>query len=244
MKPVLFVDLDDTLFHSYRKVTDGVGTPIAFDRNGEPVSFMSAKQRALCEWLLRDADIVATTGRSAEAYRRVDLSFAGYAICSHGGLILLPDGRPEPRWRERIAAQVVAHQLDFVSLLDAVREQAKRAVVDVRVQAISECGLDLYLSIKHNRADAGELAQLAVVLMAELPAGWRLCLNANNLAVLPPFLGKELAVAWFLREIAPGDALVLGFGDSLSDIPFMALCDYALTPSRSQLFSLLQARSS
>jgi hydroxymethylpyrimidine pyrophosphatase-like HAD family hydrolase len=244
MRPVLFVDLDDTLFHSRRKIVDVLGEPVAFDNEGRPVSFMTARQRAFFEWLLRDAEVVVTTGRSAKAYSRVGLRLAGYAICSYGGLILQPDGQPERRWQERIGAEAPAHRHILAGLLDAVRSRAARAGVDARARTISEGDLDLYLSVKHNREDAGELARLAPTLADELPAGWRLCLNDNNLAVLPPFLGKELAVSWFLREIVGHHAFVLGVGDSLSDLPFMALCDYALTPSSSQLFSSLLARTS
>ena len=244
INPSFFVDLDDTLFHSHRKSAGAAGEPVAFDRDGEAASFMTPRQRALFEWLARDAEIVATTGRSAEAYRRVALGFVGYAICSHGGLILLPDGQPEPRWRKRIAVEAAGHQRAFANLLGAVRFRTARAGIDARIRAIAEGDLELYVSIKHNQGDASELARLATILAEEMPAGWRLCLNDNNLAVLPPFLGKELAVNWFLQEIARRDTFVIGIGDSLSDLPFMALCDYALTPSRSQLFSSLLARIS
>ena len=205
---------------------------------------MTAKQRALYDWLACDAKIVVTTGRSAEAYRRVELRFTGHAICSHGGLILRPDGRPEPGWGERIVAAVAMHRPTFVELFTAIRSRMARAGVDARIRAIAENDQDLYLSIKHNQEDAGELARLAAGIAEELPTGWRLCRNDNNLAVLPPFLGKELAVAWFLEELTKQDAFAIGFGDSLSDVPFMALCDYALAPSTSQLFSSLLVRAS
>lgn len=244
MKPVLFIDLDDTLFHSQRKIVDALGESVAVDHEGRPASFMTTRQRAFFEWLLRDTEVVATTGRSATAYRRVRLRLAGYAICSHGGLILKPDGQPERRWQERIGAEASAQRHTLAGLLDTVRSYTARAGVDARARTISEGDLDLYLSVKHNREDAGELARLAPALADDLPAGWRICLNDNNLAVLPPFLGKELAVSWFLREIVGNHAFVLGVGDSLSDLPFMALCDYALTPSSSQLFSSLLARTS
>jgi hypothetical protein len=243
MRPVLFVDLDDTLFHSRRK-TAGGGAPVAFDRDGAPVSFMTGKQRALWEWLARDAEIVATTGRSAEAYRRVDLRLDGYAICSHGGLILTPAGRPEPRWWRRTATAAVSHRSGLTALGATLRDRMAEAGVDARLRVVGEGGVGLYLSLKHNHGDAGELARLAGVIADDLAAGWRLCRHDNNLAVLPPFLGKERAVAWFLTEIAGRDTFAIGVGDSLSDAPFMALCDYALTPSCSQLFSSLLAGAS
>jgi hypothetical protein len=244
MSPILFVDLDDTLFHSSRKNAAAPRDPVAFDRAGGPQSFMTPKQRALYEWLARDAEVVATTGRSTGAYRRVDLRLGGFAICSHGGVILQPDGRPEPRWRERMAAGAAAHRDALLSLLGTARSLAAKSGIDARTRTIAEGELDLYLSIKHCAADVTELARLAAVLVGHLPSGWRLHLNANNLAALPPYLGKAPAVSWFLQEIAPRDVFSVGFGDSLSDVPFMALTDYALTPSGSQLFSSLLAGTS
>lgn len=242
--PILFVDLDDTLFHSARKTGGARGKAVAFDRGGAPVSFMTDRQNAFFRWLARDAEVVATTGRSTAAYRRVCLPLEGYAICSHGGLILQPDGHPEPRWHGRIGTEARAHRSLLESLAATACSRAEATGVDARVRTISEDDLDLYVSIKHNRENGSELARLAPALAQDLPAGWRLCLNANNLALLPPFLGKDLAVSWFLEEIAGEGAFAIGVGDSLSDAPFMALCDYALTPSRSQLFSSVLARIS
>ncbi len=60
---------------------------------------------------------------------------------------------------------------------------------------------------------------------------------------MPPFLGKAHAVARLLPRLrqAHPEAPILGFGDSLTDAPFMALCDYAVTPTGSQLAARLLA---
>lgn len=47
-------------------------------------------------------------------------------------------------------------------------------------------------------------------LRAEVPAGWRVHLNGNNLAVLPPFLDKAHAVRWFRDHIAGPHPFALG----------------------------------
>ena len=70
-----------------------------------------------------------------------------------------------------------------------------------------------------------------------MPANWTLHRNGNNVAFMPPFLGKDRAVASFLpalRDRFP-TAPVIGIGDSLTDAPYMALCDFAMTPAGSQL---------
>ncbi|MBS2005343.1 MAG: trehalose phosphatase, partial [Cyanobacteria bacterium SZAS LIN-5] len=68
--------------------------------------------------------------------------------------------------------------------------------------------------------------------------------NGNNFALLPPFLSKERAVEYFLRELAPPHDCLIGIGDSRSDLGFMALCDYVVTPTRSQIFAMLTGSQS
>lgn len=234
--PLVFVDLDDTLFCSRRKTRDEGAEPIAYSGEGVALSFMTGRQRAFFEWLSRGAVLVPTTGRNAAALGRVRLRFVDHAICSFGGLILGPDGSPESRWRAYIEEQARAALPRLGALLEAIRKEASRVGLDVRARSVADDGLELYLSIKHNADDAVALAALVPFIERHLPEGWRVGLNDNNLAVLPSFLGKEKAVAWFLEHLAAPHAFVLGVGDSFSDAPFLAICDYVLTPAQSQLF--------
>lgn len=66
-------------------------------------------------------------------------------------------------------------------------------------------------------------------------------LNGNNLAVLPKIINKESAVSYLIdsyKQQHP-ELLTFGAGDSKTDAPFMALCDYALIPKNTQLFKSL-----
>ena len=66
-------------------------------------------------------------------------------------------------------------------------------------------------------------------------------LNGNNLAVLPKIINKESAVSYLIdgyKRQHP-ELVTFGAGDSKTDAPFMALCDYALIPKNTQLFNTL-----
>ncbi len=68
-------------------------------------------------------------------------------------------------------------------------------------------------------------------------------INGNNLAALPKIIAKEHAVAYLLAKHHQehGEVLSFGAGDSNTDAPFLALCDYAVVPKNKQLGRKLAA---
>jgi hydroxymethylpyrimidine pyrophosphatase-like HAD family hydrolase len=243
MKPITFSDLDGVYFQSRRLCPPNVDlTPVALDSKGVPSSFMTAKQSAFLDWLLSLSDVVPVTARPTESFQRLLVSFKGYAICSFGGVILTPAGVPEPTWY----AQIEQQSSRCVQTLDQLRMAIARASgedgIALDVTSINDCGCDLYLNCKILQPDLSEhhLARTLALLQRLLPGGWRLHSNGNNFAVLPPYLGKERAVSFFLSDLMPSHSFVLGVGDSLSDLDFMAMCDYAVTPANSQVFATLR----
>jgi len=239
MRRVVFVDLDDTLFQTQRK-NPAADRLAAVDRDGAPLSFRCGRQEAFFDWLAGDARMVAVTGRSVAAFRRVMLPLGELAVCSFGGVILGVDGLPEPAWQARMAGPAAAAAAELEAWSVQVTRQAAGLGIDVRQRIIADAGLKLYLSIKHNRGLDGEAAALAQGLAPGLPAGWTLHHNGANLALLPPFLGKAAAVSFLLERLADeGPLLTLGVGDSLTDLGFMGLCDYVIAPSNSQIVASL-----
>src|SRR5829696_8138848 len=103
MRIVLFLDLDDTVFHTGPKCPPGEAVrPAARRRDGTPLSFMTDRQRALLEVLFRSATVIPTTARSLDAFRRVDLPFAHAAVLDFGGVVLLPGGTLDLAWDGRV----------------------------------------------------------------------------------------------------------------------------------------------
>ncbi|MBF0178258.1 MAG: hypothetical protein HQL63_15635 [Magnetococcales bacterium] len=235
MRRLVFVDLDDTLFQSEHK-NPAADQPAAVDREGRPHSFLCERQAAFLAWLVRDATVVPVTGRNLDAFRRVVLTLGEWAICSFGGVILGPGDALDLEWQRRMSASAADSAAPMEALHRMVAEHAAAHEVDVRHRVICDAGLSLYLSVKHNTGSAAELARLAGVMAPAVPAEWTVHLNGNNLALLPPFLNKANAVAYFLERHAGADQpLTIGVGDSLTDLGFMALCDYIITPGGSQI---------
>ena len=242
---IVLVDLDDTLFQTRRKCPPGVElTPYAVDAAGVPLSFATPAQVALIGWLESTTICVAVTARSVDALRRSRLNFA-HAVAAHGGVVLDDPATVSAEWRALIAAKLAEAAADLDAIAEGIARDADAAGVAVRVRVLTEDGLPLYVVAKHKAAEGDDAALHAACAptTARMPFGWTAHINGNNVAYLPPGLGKAHAVQWLLPRLraAHSGLPVIGIGDSLTDAPFMQLCDFAMLPTHSQLAARLFA---
>ncbi|WP_297775846.1 hypothetical protein [uncultured Roseovarius sp.] len=97
--------------------------------------------------------------------------------------------------------------------------------------------LPLYLTVKHSNGGEAALRRIKSAVEARFGSDLVMALNDNNLTIMPIWLGKQYAVAHLIAQFRAQDPdlPVLGIGDSLSDIGFMHLCDFLVTPRGSQI---------
>lgn len=233
---IALVDLDDTLFQTRRKcppdLADDRLTPLGYARDGSPLSYATPRQLAFLTWLAETTHLVPVTARSLDALRRVRIPFTA-AICAHGGVVLDDTGAPDAGWAARMQASAAGDR----ATLDALAAAVAAASADLNVRVLTEGDTPLYVLAKHADADDAALFAAVDAAVPALPPGWTDHRNGNNVALMPPWLGKAKAVAHILpalRERFP-DVPAIGIGDSMTDAPFMALCDFAMLPTGSQL---------
>jgi hypothetical protein len=216
--------------------------PLGYAADGSPLSYATPRQMSFLSWISESTLLVPVTARSRNALERVRISWDS-AICAHGGMILDNEGAFDPQWRARMASEAGAHAEALAALSRLVSVEARGA--SLRVRVLEEEQVPLYVLAKHGDGDAEALAEIVERVVPEVPEGWTVHRNGNNAAFLPPFLGKEHAVAWLLPELRRRhpDAPVIGIGDSLTDAPFMRLCDFAMMPTGSQLAAATFARA-
>lgn len=237
---IALVDLDDTLFQTLRKCPPEVAverlTPLGYGRDGAPISYATPRQMRFLRWLLDTTHLVPVTARSLDALRRVRLRFDA-AVCAHGGVILGGDGLVDAAWHTTVIANAARHAADLVAFATAIVDAARRDGVAVDARVLTEDGCPLYVVAKHAHADAAALGRVVDRAIPALPPGWTDHRNGNNIALMPPYLGKQHAVARLLPGLRARfpDLPVIGIGDSITDAPFMRLCDHAMIPSGSQL---------
>lgn len=235
-----FVDLDDSLFRSERKAKGPLGRPVTVRQDGRPYSYMGPVQERLWSALLATADhVIPTTARTLDAFRRVDLRFESWAILSLGAVILTPEGEADPDWEAEVTRRLAALDEGVQTLAARLRRQVPG--LDPRV--VEDFGRGVYLSLRPEADQPSIEAALERLLPAVeplVPPDWVLSPHERDAVLRPRALGKAEALRW-LREVRlPGPALTVGLGDRGDDLDFMAECDYALTPTGSQIFTELR----
>ncbi|WP_455231413.1 trehalose phosphatase [Geopseudomonas aromaticivorans] len=241
-RPLVFVDLDDTLFQTARKMGSEDRHVATLDVHGNPNGYMRNTQKAFAEWLLASADVVPVTARSIEAYSRVSLPFTCGAICSHGGAMLRPDRRLDSDWHAQMREKLGNYQGRLHDLSRRTLEIGEQLGVSLRGWVVEEEGLATYVVTKHNEQTDEVLKRvLAEVQSRNLLLGLYIHGNGNNLAFIPNELSKRAAVLeWLRRDKAlHGERPVIGFGDSISDLGFMGECHWWGTPQKGQLADLV-----
>ena len=188
--------------------------------------------------------VIPTTARSLDAFSRVNLGFTSYAILNFGGIILQPDGSIERDWQGRMHGLMTAALPGLRNLAARIDAWAEKTGYAGRTRLVEDAGTPFFIVVKDPQKVAANLVTIEreVVLPWIADDGQDYCVhrNGNNLAILPRTLDKSVAVAWITQRLRRehGEIVTFGMGDSRSDASFMAECDYAIIPSRTQLSRL------
>ena len=245
LKKFLFADLDDTLFQTLEKcaVRDAL-EPAAYYSNGSICSYTTPAQRAFFAFVDEGMTVIPTTARSRDAFARVRLGFASYAILNFGGIILQPDGSIDRDWQGRMDDLMRIALPGLQELAAHIEHWCAHTGYGGRPRLVEDAGTPFFVVVKDPDKIALNLERVEreVVLPWIADHGQDYCVhrNGNNLAILPRTLDKADAVAWITQRLRSehGDIVTFGMGDSRSDARFMADCDYAIIPRRTQLSGL------
>ncbi|MDP2902200.1 MAG: HAD hydrolase family protein [Methylovulum sp.] len=250
MQSYIFLDLDDTLFQTLRKCTPEGGNNTlavrAFLPDGTPNSFATRKQQWLWQWLAKGFRIVPVTARDVHAFYRVNLPFQEEVVLNHGAVILDKQGVINRTWMDSILQRLPPYHEKLLALWETV-EAYCHLHNGFKPRLVADFGITWYGVIKHSDGTEATLKKLLDSVVKPHPSicdgslYWHI--NGNNLAILPSIINKESAVSYLLDSYKQqhSEVLTFGAGDSKTDAPFLALCDYALIPKNTQLFNTLVA---
>lgn len=232
VRPIVFSDLDDTLFQTARKMQEApdMGRLAAQATNGHH-SYMTTGQDQFVQWLMTSAEVIPVTARSTEALSRCKLSFASWKIAANGAVLLARDGAPDSAWLDR-TAQISRSADAALKALEGCLERTNRQD-RLRYWIVTEFGMPIYFCAKSN-GDEAWLSEARGLLDPIAGEAMNVHRNGNNLSYTPVGISKKDAVSELTTRIGEGRFLI-GAGDSLTDLPFMTSCNMMMVPPGSQI---------
>ena len=217
---------------------DATKIPAADGVNGDTISFMHPWQQDFIHWALACMHVIPVTARGVDSFKRVKLPFQHGAVCVHGAAILLPDGTLDPDWHSQMQQHLAPLQTRLPAMLATALQTGAALGLSLRGWLETVEDTAAYLVIKSNAARVEDLQRLQHTLRETIDLqGFYIHMNGNNLALLPDAVNKRAAAAEILRRhtAVHGRIPVFGMGDSVSDLGFMRLCDFAAFPPNTQI---------
>jgi hypothetical protein len=205
---------------------------------------MSEKQNAILCQIGNGARIIPVTARTTATLKLVDIQFDDYAICSYGATILSADGRPDKAWDSNIRKLSQENHSTLLKIKKQMEEKCADIADGIETRIVNDLDMGLYASARHPQKDEKALTRLFEILKPELPDGFWIHMNGNELSVIPDYLTKQAAVNHLIDQHLPPNTLKIGFADSVSDCGFLGLCDFILVPNESQIGSEIKNMTS
>lgn len=240
---VYLTDLDDTLFRSLVKHPDPIGlSRVTTAKNGHH-GHMNTAQRGLFAALRTTGAVIPVTARSSEAFGRVHLDFGTRrAVLANGAVIRDEAGLPDAEWSAHTAR--IGRRFDPLFAEMSALIQAKFGPA-ARSWVVREAGAPVYFCVKMNAPEEQAVwngistARELLTEKLDLSGVWG-HVNGNNLSLTPVGISKRDACVHLIEQLGDrGGAPLIGMGDSLTDLPFMGLCDFMMIPTGSQISGLI-----
>jgi phosphoserine phosphatase len=239
------LDLDRTLIYSAHAIAEGAGIGESAETlragarcvemyQGRPQSFMSPRAMALLDDLAAATDVVPTTTRTIEQYRRIELPIGvpQFAITSNGGNILV-DGHPDPEWTERVSRLLAGLAVGVEEVFARVAVDARDAPW-LRTMRIAD-GLFCYVVVELDLLPPHVVPTWAS-WAAEL--GWNVSRQGRKVYVMPDPVTKQLAIEEVRSRLGTAPEVSFAAGDGVLDQPMLVAADAAIRPRHGELEEL------
>ena len=237
----VFTDIDDTLMATGRKVPvydrKALG---AKGKDGLPLSYCDPAHMALISALtsLSTEPMVAVTARSADGLRRVELTVNAQAVVDFGATVLDENGQPDPAWYAILAARQdreLEAEIERFSrelmrkykelLPEWRRTPASLAFVNFRLKQDEHLNL---LTDVRNQLDYAGITRKVLLHVTD-----------HDVALLPKYINKGDAVRYLITKNGWDTDVLIGCGDSMSDLSFMQSMNLAVLPGNSRALTTL-----
>ena len=213
---IFATDLDNTLIHSHRRVSNTSDCVVVENKDKKPISYMSKKAYKLFETLKNDKNltIIPVTARSTEQFDRITVTQdCPYAILASGATIL-DHGKPVEIW-----SNFVDHTCDkHVKTYEFFDQYLSQNLHHMSIGPRRVNNVVIFFKLNEdedNHLFINELHRLATA------HHWNFTLQRAKGYLAPSEISKESALSFLIDHLQ--DDQVITAGDGYMDIPFIRL---------------------
>ncbi len=247
----LVTDLDDTWVKTARKIADiSLCTNVMSEKAPYEATYLHPK--ALKLWHLFqnvDTRVIPVTGRSwASASAWIIHQIMPWqqgGIFSHGACIKDFTGHTDLAWKALVHEKLhdPVNQKALEHWHQCLMNSGWNNNIDRRLVALKTEDDDVLgwvAKAKSMEAEHDLKDHVDVWKEFALALNLQVFHQRNHITVMPKGISKVEAFAYWKSTYSKESDCFIGFGDSVQDIPFMAICDWWMTPSGSDISTALK----
>ncbi len=235
----LITDIDTTLVYTKRSLPESYKgkSTVVFQRDEDinrQLILPNGYQALFNNIASETGKFIAITARNLVEFEKINLPFKwAYKVTNFGALIYDADNN----LIKSFATDEVNEELYcFLRLIEQ-----NINVINAEISPIIENKKMVQIHFKHQTKSEANVNYLALKkLIDELNIPLLINFNKTIVNIFHPACDKSHATRYLLDEIInvqDKNAFTIGAGDSNTDLDFMQLCDYCITPSNSQLLN-------
>lgn len=213
---IFATDLDNTLIHSHRRISDPSDCVVVETKDKKSISYMSKKAYKLFEKLKNDKNltIIPVTARSTEQFDRITVTQdCPYAILASGATIL-DHGKPIEIWSNFVDNTRDKHVKTYEFFDQYLSQNLHHMSIGPR--RVNNVVIFFKLNEdEDNHLFINELHRLATA------HHWNFTLQRAKGYLAPSEISKESALSFLINHLQ--DDLVITAGDGYMDVPFIRL---------------------
>lgn len=214
---IFATDLDKTLIHSYRHLTNKTPVTVVETKDSKELSYMTNTAIELLETLkqLPNIKIIPVTARSNEQFQRITITRdCKYAIIASGGIIL-HNNEPLTEWSQYVNTIIKDNKPFYHRLINVLNNYHN--IMDVKPRIVDNA----VIFFKLNTTTDTQHVFIDYISNICRNINWNITIQSQKIYMSPHEISKENALKFLIKHL--NEPEIITAGDGKPDVNFIKM---------------------